>query len=466
MESDPNTIFIGSHGTPENLIQNQISKEMLSIPKTHYGLSGLNNPNNFCYMNSAIQVLSHNYPLTSYLFTKKSEIVDTIKKNGRKIFQDHDSFQLDAVDSIVPLELRTKIQDENYDSTMLTDDESNIILNHTITMQLIRLLEIMWTHKCVANPTSFRTVFSEARNKFFSGFLQHDAEEAYSCIIQKMQEELSREVVVKFKTTRASVQDFLIYKNEITQKIQATTVMQEKKKLLDQYIQKKKEMPEEYLIIDAFREMKKYYGGNYSRITEIFAGFLHSSTNCPNCKYSSHRFDPYLHLSLPMPRSNSLGQVLTTLTIEDCMNEYCKDEVLDEKNLWNCEGCNGQVRAIKKLQIWTAPSVLVIQLKRFSATSLSKDRRLVKYPLKNFDISEYISPIQREMTKCFKYRLQSVINHTGSTGGGHYYTFCLDEDNNRWYTFNDDLIPKEPPSAIITENAYLLVYIREDMIIA
>ena len=392
----------------------------------------------------------------------------------------------DSIDSIsfkysniVSPELKEKIQNPHYDPRHLTPEETNTVLNFTITIQLIRLLEGMWSKNCNVNPTSFKTVFSEARDKFFYGFCQHDAEEAYSCIIQKMQEELAENKNVQFVMDRPSVKDFIYFKNDIKAKISATNDLDLKQKLIQEFLNKKKSMPTENLIMESYREMKKYYGTSYSRITDIFTGFFHSSITCPNpeCGYSSNKFDPYLHLSFPMPVrdcNNCNGEILRTLSINDCMNEFCKEEILDESNLWNCEGCSKCVKAIKKLQLWTSPPVLVIQLKRFGIARTNKDSRLVNCPINNFDISPLISPTKRDATtsnptttnisaSCHTYRLQSIINHYGSLDCGHYYSYCLDEDTNQWYEFNDTHIKRISHHSIITNCAYLLVYIRSDI---
>lgn len=446
-----------------NLDTNTTLKNYIYDSNQIYGLSGIVNTANTCYMNSALQAFSHNYALTSYLFNKKKEILAILKKNASKILKNTEQFKLECKISIVPIELRQKIQNVNFDSSTLTSDETNIILNFTITAQLIHLLEKLWTTNCIVIPTSFRKIFCEARSKFFYGHEQHDAEEAYSCILQKMQEELAEEKNIKFRITKSSVQEFLHFKNNIITEIKETSNLAEKQSLINIYIDKKNEMLDESLTIEAFREMKKYYDGTYSIITEIFSGFLHSSINCPtqDCKYSSNKFDPFLHLSLPLPLYVINNEVLT---IYDCMNEFCKKEILDEQNLWLCERCNKKVRGIKRLQLWTAPPVLVIQFKRFSVSKISKDYRFVKYPTEHFDISSIISPIQLDPIKCNTYRLQCVINHRGHLGSGHYYTYCLDEDSGKWFEFNDRYVTEISKDKIITDTAYLLFYNREDLI--
>jgi len=459
MESD--TIYINSRDTPESATQNNNKSAQQII----YGKTGLSNSTmTHCYMNSAIQILSHNYPLTNYLFMNKDKIIAILKINAGKNLRDNSNFKLDS-NNLISAQLKQKIHDPEYNPSMLTAEEEIVVLNNMITIQLIKLLEKMWERNQSINPISFRAVFSEARDRFFYGLDQHDAEEAYSCIIQKMQEELAEEKNIKFKTDKPSVQEFLAFRNKIMDEINATDSIERKRLLFEHFTNKKKEFPVENLIVEGYKEMKKFYGSSYSRITEIFTGFLHSSITCPNanCKYSSNKFDPYFHLSLPMPTRNANDLPLTILAIEDCMKEYCRVEILDEKNLWKCEQCHRDVRAIKTLRLWTAPPVLVIQLKRFGVSKLHKDSRLVNFPLDNLDIKPIISQIQQNSAKCYTYRLQSVVNHHGGLGSGHYYTYCLDEDSGIWYEFNDMFVRRA--QRIITSEAYLLVYTRKDMIV-
>jgi ubiquitin C-terminal hydrolase len=426
-----------------------------------YGLSGILNNGNSCYMNSAIQALCHNYPLTNYLFNKKEKILSILVKNARKIFKDSEQFKIECQSSSIPMELRKKIQNPEYRPEMLTQNEVTIILNNTITVQLIRLFEHMWAQNCIIIPTSFRKIFCEARNKFFYGYKQHDAEEAYSCIIQKMQEELAEEKLVRFRITKTSVKNFLQFRNEISNKMKLAQTIEEKTKLLEIYDKKKKEMPVENMVVEAFREMSKYYGSSYSRITGIFSGFMHSSIICPSieCRHSSNKFEPFLHLSLPIPTSDK-----SDLVIEDCIREYCKEEILDEQNMWLCGGCGQRVKGIKKLQLWIVPPVLVIQLKRFINSQLSKDNRLVQFSIENFDVSSMISPIQLDQSKCYQYRLHCVINHIGHLDCGHYYTYCMDEDSGKWFEFNDTMVHEISRDIVVSNNAYLLFYIRKDLI--
>lgn len=429
-----------------------------------YGNTGIINTQNSCYMNSAIQAISHLYPLTSYLFRNKNEIIQTLIKNSNKIFKNNDMFSLE-INNLIPIDLKKKIHDPNYDSITLTQEEIIIILNNSMTYQLIRLLEGMWTKNCTIKPTSFKRIFSRIRNKFFVDFVENDAEEAYSSIIQQVQEELSENKEIKFETKK-SVKDFLSFIKIINDKYKSTNDPVEKEKYKKEYSRIKQIMKNESLIVKSYKTIEKYYKNNYSKITEIFLGFIQSSLSCPNekCKYSSNTFEPFLHLSLPIPQN--ICNPGKHITIYDCIDEFCKTEILDEKNLWSCDGCKDKVKGIKKIYIWEIPMILVIQIKRFnkSYNRTMKDSRCIMYPMDDLDVSNIISPIQYDTNKCYKYSLQCVINHYGELTGGHYFTYCKDENSKRWFSFNDDLIMEINPMSVVTPNAYMLFYIKSDMI--
>lgn len=469
LQNTTDCVTIDATDTPTNLMKD-VSQAHKNVRKPGvFGLSGIQNTGNTCYMNSAIQALSHIYILTYDLFTNKDKILSVLKTNAPKFFKEDAKFNIETSekDTIIPLTLRQKLASDTYDPKDLTTEEETLIYTHTITFNIIKLLENLWNKNCKINPVSFRRVFTEVRNKFFFGYQQHDAEEAYSCIIQKMQEELSETKNIKFKNSNLSVIEFMKFKDKINAQMIATKDPSVQLALYKEYIAKKKEFPLDALTIEAYREMRKYYGNSYCKITEIFSGIMYSSITCPraDCSYTSNKFEAFLHLSLPMANSSNLTYGLgANINLDDCLEEYCKEELLDENNLWNCESCNNKVPGVKRLQLWSTPPVLVIQLKRFSATRTIKDSRLVSYPLKDFNIGKYVSAAKIDKSMCTSYRLQSVINHTGTMQGGHYFTYCLDDDTGDWYKYDDIDVSKISTEHVVNKNAYLLFYTRKDLL--
>ena len=46
------------------------------------------------------------------------------------------------------------------------------------------------------------------------------------------------------------------------------------------------------------------------------------------------------------------------------------------------------------------------------------------------------------------YELFSIMMHSGSALGGHYYTFIKSFENGKWYTFNDSIVTKLRPEEL------------------
>jgi ubiquitin C-terminal hydrolase len=433
--------------------------EVINVEKYIPGNSGLINSGNSCYMNATIQTISHLYMFKQHFLHNEDVIVNTILKNAPKFFS-----------NIKYDDIKVKISKSDYTPQSLTLEEKSIIVNSTITYQIIKVLKGLWSDNVssnsiqqknvVINPISFKKIFSEARHNFFLGRDQHDAEEAYNCIMQKIQEELATTTNTRIRTEKVSVNELLDFKQETKIKIEKSKSEKEKQEFLYKCDEKKKAMPEENLILKSFKEMKKYYDVSKSIITNYFSGFLHSSMSCPDimCKHVTDNFEPYLQLSFSIPDGENI-------TIYDCMNEYCKEEILDDDNLWYCRGCKKNVKGVKKIDLWTNPKNLVIQLKRFDRQLSRKNNRMVHCPITNLNIESMISPINMESmhNKFFMYDLQCVVNHDGGIHGGHYFSYCKDRNTNAWYKYNDEKVAPLSDGCIVTRMAYMLFYVRRDI---
>lgn len=125
------------------------------------------------------------------------------------------------------------------------------------------------------------------------------------------------------------------------------------------------------------------------------------------------------------------------ISLEDCLDEFGKAEILSENDAWYCPRCKEHRRASKTFELWKAPDVLVIHLKRFSAQGRNlRDKLdvLVEFPVEGLDLSSRVA--MQEDGKSPLYDLFAVDNHYGGLGGGHYTAFAQNFYDKGWYEYN------------------------------
>lgn len=124
------------------------------------------------------------------------------------------------------------------------------------------------------------------------------------------------------------------------------------------------------------------------------------------------------------------------ITLDDCLNEFGKEEILSEQDTWYCPRCKEHRRATKKFELWKTPDVLVMHLKRFSSSTYRRDKLdvLVEFPIEGLDLTSRV--LQTEDGKSEIYDLIAVDDHWGGLGGGHYTAFAKSFIDNEWYEYN------------------------------
>lgn len=124
------------------------------------------------------------------------------------------------------------------------------------------------------------------------------------------------------------------------------------------------------------------------------------------------------------------------ISLDDCLNEFGKEEILSEQDTWYCPRCKEHQRASKKFELWKTPDILIMHLKRFSSSGYRRDKLdvLVDFPLENLDLSTRV--IETEEGKQEIYDLFAVDDHWGGLGGGHYTAFAVNFHDHLWYEYN------------------------------
>lgn len=164
-------------------------------------------------------------------------------------------------------------------------------------------------------------------------------------------------------------------------------------------------------------------------------------------------------------------------TIQQCFNTFTKPERLDENNQWYCSNCKNHVRAMKTMELWRLPNVLVLHLKRFEFKhALRRDKldTLVDFPLEGLDMTNHCSSTKEstfvDAHVPAVYDLFAVVNHYGRMGFGHYTAFARQWDETgispEWNVFDDSTVQSIGNGKgggnqnVVSPAAYVLFYRR------
>lgn len=124
------------------------------------------------------------------------------------------------------------------------------------------------------------------------------------------------------------------------------------------------------------------------------------------------------------------------ISLDDCLAEFEKEEILSEQDTWYCPRCKEHRRASKKFDLWKTPDILAVHLKRFSSTGHRREKLdiLVDFPIEGLDLTERV--IDNGDGKKEIYDLIAIDDHWGGLGGGHYTAFARNFIDGEWYEYN------------------------------
>ncbi|XP_020645564.3 ubiquitin carboxyl-terminal hydrolase 47 isoform X1 [Pogona vitticeps] len=230
-------------------------------------------------------------------------------------------------------------------------------------------------------------------------------------------------------------------------------------------------------------------------INQLYQGKLKDYVRCLECGYESWRIDTYLDIPLVI---RPYGSNQAFASVEEALHAFIQPEILDGPNQYFCERCKKKCDARKGLRFLHFPYLLTLQLKRFDFDYTTMHRiklndRMTfpeeldmstfidiedeKSPqtesctdsgaenegschsdqmsndfsnddgvdegicLENNSTAEKISKVASEKNSLL-YELFSVMVHSGSAAGGHYYACIKSFSDDQWYSFNDQHVSK------------------------
>jgi ubiquitin carboxyl-terminal hydrolase 8 len=312
-------------------------------------------------------------------------------------------------------ELNDFLDKEVYKNNLKNKSDSVLLLEWD------NLRKMLWTDNCIISPGKFiHSVQMVAKSKganLFTGYSQNDVQEFFLFLIDCFHNSVSKEI-----------------KMSITGKPENET---------------------DQVAIQCFEMIQNMYSKDYSEIWNLFYA-IHVSeiSELETGEKIKMNPEPFFVIDLPIPPNNKSPSLV------DCLNYYIEGEVLDGDNAWFNEKTGNKINIRKKIQFWSFPTILTIDLKRFNNNS-QKNQILVTFPVDEvLDLSPYVIGYKKES---FQYELYGVCNHSGGVMGGH-YTAYVKNANGKWYHFNDTNVSEVGMSnTIISPKAYLLFYRKKSM---
>lgn len=240
-------------------------------------------------------------------------------------------------------------------------------------------------------------------------------------------------------------------------------------------------------------EWDRYRHREESYMTSLFAGQHASRLRCTTCRLTSTTYEAFYSISVEIPRSG-------TGDIYQCLQSYCKEEMLRGDEVWKCPHCRREREATKQIILTRAPQLLVVHFKRFSASRNQSTRKIhtpIDFPLHGLNMDPFMIPPasstantnanangtyqnpsshqpqqQRQppdpaTTPPYTYDAYAVLRHIGqSSGGGHYISLVRDSQRDCWRKFDDDRVTDFNPrdlrfgDRLQNEQAYIIFYER------
>ncbi|EJF64133.1 cysteine proteinase [Dichomitus squalens LYAD-421 SS1] len=192
-----------------------------------------------------------------------------------------------------------------------------------------------------------------------------------------------------------------------------------------------------------------------------------------------NKFDEFVHPELVASRKAASTHKKKGITLQDCLDEFTKEEKLGEDDLWYCPRCKKHQQATKRFDLWKVPDILVVHLKRFSNSRMLRDKidTFVDFPLEGLDLTSMVGERSvgkrlqetgvdveslglHDLEEPLVYDLFAVDEHLGGLGGGHYRAYALNHATGKWYHFDDSYVTPARPEQAVNSNAYLLFYRR------
>ena len=201
--------------------------------------------------------------------------------------------------------------------------------------------------------------------------------------------------------------------------------------------------------VKAVESWRSFFAKEYSPIVEHFQGQTQICVECQTCKSVSERYEPWMMIKAPIPGGHKDGANVPSF--QQCLDAAYAAETIEG---YACDTCKSPQTAVIRTRISKFPNTLILTFKRFTNQG-AKIRGEVTWDLDAMNLRPWAA-----FTRCpfsdrplsTTYRTFAVIEHCGSSRGGHYMMYSREGDS--WYEYDDESVRKV--SSVITADSYVV----------
>ncbi|KAM0969295.1 hypothetical protein COP2_017953 [Malus domestica] len=167
-------------------------------------------------------------------------------------------------------------------------------------------------------------------------------------------------------------------------------------------------------------------------------------------------------------------------TLMGCLDSFTRPERLGSDQKFFCQQCQVRQESLKQMSIRKLPLVSCFHIKRFEHSSVRKMSRKVdrylQFPF-SLDMAPYLSssilrsrfgnrilPFAGDKPDasndlCSEFELFAVVTHTGKLDAGHYVTYL--RLSNQWYKCDDAWITQVNENIVRAAQGYMMFYVQK-----
>ena len=190
-----------------------------------------------------------------------------------------------------------------------------------------------------------------------------------------------------------------------------------------------------------------------SKWLENCQGVILNQIKCNKCNYLSYNFEPFISIQLDLPDNNTHS----TVTLTSLFRNYLSP-INNNSDDWKCDNCKNYCKYTKSFKLWKVPNVLIFLIKRYDINNRKNNKPI--------DINTHINIkngcILSDKDLDVSYNINSIAMHIGNLDGGHYFSICKNDENDKFIMYDDlniKVFNKDNNDFLNkNNNAYMIVY--------